>query len=247
MILALLGFGWLSPTQGQEAPPALGVDAYLNSRYVWRSLVFDPDPVLQTDVWMQVRGITLTFWGNLDLTDADGQFSGQFNEWDTFLETAFCNCGGLTLGGGLYYNSFPGSSGWGSSTAEIGGWVSGSSLPAAPTVAAFWDVWQLHGVYANLSLSQTLPAGPGTFCFTTSTGWGDERHNRWSGLSDAGGWLDFQAGVNYCLPLQSWLTLTPGVQYSALLQKDIREYYDQSGVQADGLIFSLSVSSVLAP
>ena len=48
-----------------------GVDLPVNSKYMWRGLELDEDPVFQPDVWVKYAGFSLTIWGGLELTDAN--------------------------------------------------------------------------------------------------------------------------------------------------------------------------------
>ncbi|MFH1735792.1 MAG: hypothetical protein ABIE92_13885, partial [bacterium] len=135
-------------------------------------MVFDEDPVLQTDFWMQAHGITMIFWGNCDLTDDDGKYQGQFNEWDVYITFPLKNFGPLSLGGELDYLNFPSSSGMGgASTSEISAWLSGSFI-GSPNLQIYWDVWQYHGIYANVSFSHSFDLMMGNLSLSTALGWG---------------------------------------------------------------------------
>ena len=231
----------IAKAQNKEKPLA-GGDLSLYSKYVWRGLVFDEDPVLQPDFWMQAYGITMIFWGNMDLTDQDGEYLGQFNEWDTFIDFSLGSYGAMIFGGGLYYLNFPSSSGEeGPSTAEVSAWISGD-ITGSPALTIYWDIWQYHGIYANLNLSHGINFGPGNLSVSSSLGWGDAKHNLQSGVADAGGWLDFQVDASYSFMIHRMVTLIPAMHYSTILQDDIRDEYSKAGVNADGFFFSVSAS-----
>ena len=226
-------------TAAQDRPGAqLGIDLSLCSKYVWRGLVFDEDLVLQPDIWLQGYGITMTFWGNMDLTDPDGNYEGQFNEWDTMIDFPLPGVGPVSFSGELWYGSFPNSSGQGSSTAELLLWASGD-LIGSPTIGVYWDIWQLHGIYVDMSLSHAAALGAGNLFLSTGMGWGDERHNRWSSVENAEGWLDFRIETEYAATIYPNLTLFPGIHYSRIIQEDIRRYYDDVGIEASNLFFSI--------
>lgn len=243
-ILVLLVFS--TSAQPGENQAQVGADLAFYSKYIWRGMVWDEDPVLQPDLWMTVSRLTMTFWGNMDLTRSNGDFEGQFNEWDTFITADVYSGKIVEVGGGIYYNSFPTSSGSGTSTAEVAGQLT-VHVPGSPTIAAYWDIWQLHGVYLNFGFSQELQIGAGTLSTLAACGWGDARHNLWSGVPEAGGWLDAQACVTYSLPVKAWLSLTPGIQYDALLQQRIRNSYRNQGVQWSGLIATLNAAITVNP
>jgi hypothetical protein len=240
-IIALLLLYVPAAAQPSENQAQVGADLSFYSKYIWRGMVWDEEPVLQPDLWMTVGRLTMTFWGSMDLTDSGGDFEGQFNEWDGYIDVDLGALGPLTFGSGLSYLNFFAPSGVGSSTTEI----SASAIVniiGNPTLTAYWDIWQYHGVYANMSLSHDIAVGPSALSLSLSAGWGDHRHNGISGAIADGGLLDFQAGAAYPISLGAFLTLTPSIQYSALLQDDVRRYYDDSGISPDNWFFALNAA-----
>lgn len=235
----LLIFGRAESQEGNQ--PVMGVDLGLYSRYIWRGLVYDQDPVLQPDIWMSAGRVTLCFWGSHDLTDEDGKYPGNYHEWDVFLDVILADLGLWSLTAELFYGSFPTSSGIGSSTAEIGLFVTGH-VSGSPMLQVYWDIWQLHGIYVNYSLSHAFSLGPGMLSGYASLGWGDNRHNLWSNVDDAGGLLDTQIDLKYDIEAYPNLTVTPGVHFSAILQEDIRDAYEAVELDASNLFFSLSLA-----
>ena len=231
--------------QGEDAPEALaGGDLGLYSRYVWRGMVFDDKPVLQTDLWMQIHGISMVFWGNMSLTDESDDFEGQFNEWDVYISFPIKSIEFLTLGAEIDYLSFPSASGvQGASTAEVSAWLSGSVL-TSPRLQIFWDVWQYHGLYCNFSLSHELKFGPGLLDLKTGLGWGNDAHNIQAGVVEAGGLLDLQTAAQYLISISKAFSITPGILFTSLLQRDIRDSYGAAGFDADNLLIYLNASIV---
>jgi hypothetical protein len=220
----------------------MGVDLGIYSRYIWRGLVYDEDPVLQPDIWMSVKGITLCFWGSYDLTGEDGKFPGDYHEWDVFIDAQLGQLGPWSITGELFYGSFPTSSGAGSSTAEIGVIVSGN----VSTLRFFWDIWQLHGVFIDYSVSHGVTLGRGILTGNATLGWGDDRHNLWSGVEGAAGFLNAQLDVSYALDINPYLTVTPAVHYSEILKINITSYYSATGRNPSNLFFSLNLAYTVA-
>jgi hypothetical protein len=231
--------------RGEEPPQALlGGDLGLYSRYVWRGMVFDDKPVLQADLWMEAHGISMVFWGNMSLIDETDDFEGQFNEWDVYIAFPIKSIESLTFGAEIDYLSFPSASGTqGASTAEVSGWISGN-VAATPRLQVFWDIWQYHGLYANLSLSHELEIGSGLLNMEGGLGWGDDRHNSQAGVPEAGGLLDLFTHATYTLPVSKTLSITPGVHFTGILQSDIRDSYEVMDFDADNLFISLNASMV---
>jgi hypothetical protein len=229
--------------QGEDTPDALiGGNLGVYSRYVWRGIQFDDKPVLQTDLWMEVHGISAVFWGNMSLTDESDEFEGQFNEWDVYISFPVKSVEYLTLGGEIDYLSFPSSSGaQGASTAEVSAWISGNIL-TSPKLQVFWDVWQYHGLYANLSLSHGIEFGPGLLNMCGGIGWGNDEHNVQAGVPQAGGLLDMLVQATYIMPISEALSITPGINFSSILQGDIRDSYKAAEISTDNLFVSLNAS-----
>lgn len=232
----LLIFGRADAQEGNQ--PVMGVDLGLYSKYIWRGLVYDEDPVLQPDIWISTGRVMLCFWGSHDLTDEGGKYPGNYHEWDVFLDVILADFGLWSLTGELFYGSFPTSSGIGSSTAEIGLFINGNFT----SLQAYWDIWQLHGIYVNYNLSYAFNLGPGMLSGYVGLGWGNNRHNLWSGVDNAGGLLDAQIDLQYDIEAYPNLTVTPGVHYSELLQSNIRSYYSFAGLNPSNLFFSLSLA-----
>jgi len=90
-----------------------------------------------------------------------------------------------------------------------------------------------------MSLSHDVALGPSALSLSLSSGWGDHRHNAISGAIANGGLLDFQAGAAYPISLGAFLTLTPSIQYSALLQDNVRRYYDDCGIDTNNWFFAV--------
>jgi hypothetical protein len=222
----------------------IGTDLNLQNNYLWRGIVFDEGPVMQTDLWMSVQGVTMVFWGNCDLTDEKGGFQGQYNEWDVFITFPLKSFGPIAAGVELDYLSFPSPSGMeGAVTSEVSVWFTADAV-VSPKLQIFRDIWAWHGVYGNLILNHARQIGPGALSLWSAIGYGDERHNRQAGMEDAGGWLDFTAGLKVDFNPHPNLTLTPGLQYVTLLQKDLRNAYDETGIESSRITISFNIGII---
>jgi hypothetical protein len=242
--IALVCFsGFLS---AQEDPiSGIGVDAGLYNNYVWRGLVFDENPVLQTDLWMWVHGVTMIFWGNCDLTDQDDDFEGQFNEWDVYITFPIKHFGSFQFGGELDYLSFPSSSGMeGAATSEISLWCD-ADLPGYPRLQVFWDIWAWHGIYANLNAYHSVTLGSNALLLSSGIGWGDENHNRQTGADAGSGFLDFHVGMSYDFIYNDRFSVTPKVQFTTLLNGDVRDLYDSNDIEPSRFSISLNAAYTL--
>jgi hypothetical protein len=170
--LALLSLGAVMPAAAQDA--TIGIDAGLNSNYNWRGLSLANKPVLQPDVWLSVYGFTGGVWASMELMKCDGT--------NDICETG---AGGTGTRTGIaeidywleYGRSFAGASakvGWvaytynknnlylnnAANTSEIYGQVSLSNLPITPTLAAWYDIDKIKGLYVQGSVVYGVKASP---------------------------------------------------------------------------------------
>lgn len=166
--LALLALGAAVPAAAQDA--SIGIDVGLNSNYNWRGLSLTNKPVLQPDVWLSVYGLTAGAWvnfepskydGSNDLSETGGARSG-IAEIDYWLEygrsfgTANAKVGWVAytynknnLGIDNTFN-----------TSEIYGQVSLSGMPVTPTLAAWYDIDNVKGLYVQGQLVYGIAASP---------------------------------------------------------------------------------------
>ena len=56
--------GPMTASSGAEKAISLGVEADMNSQYIWRGIVFESSPVIQPSVWVSVRSLTLSVWNS---------------------------------------------------------------------------------------------------------------------------------------------------------------------------------------
>lgn len=222
----------------------IGGDLGVYSRYVWRGIQFDDKPVLQADLWVEVHGISMVFWGNMSLTDGDDEFEGQFNEWDVYISFPVESTEYLKFGGEIDYLSFPTSSGVaGVNTAEVSAWIS-AKIQTSPRIQIFWDVWQYHGIYAQISLSHELAFGPGQLTLDGGLGWGNDNHNIQAGVSGAGGLMDLLLITRYNVPISSTFSIMPGINFTSILNSEIRDDYEINEYESDNLSVFLNASIV---
>lgn len=163
---------------GSAAPAAaqteFGITASFYSAYVWRGLSLTNKPVLQPDVSLSLplggASLTLGGWSNVELGAYDGEdditqgggTSFNLSEFDPYAEIGF-NAGKaeLTLGGiGYIYpndDNAPISSD--ANTWEVYGKV-GLDVPLSPSLAVYYDVSKVKGLYVEGSISHDIPLGP---------------------------------------------------------------------------------------
>jgi uncharacterized protein (TIGR02001 family) len=189
------------------------------SKYIWRGQNITDDWVFQPGVTVSYGGLTGGIWGNLDLTDENGE-RGEFIEYDYHLD--YSGQINETIGysvGGIYY-SFPG----GDATTELY-WGLNFDVPARPAVTVYHDIDEVDGTYAAFSVGHSfkdlgnLPLG---IDLGASVGWGSSSYNRFYWELDGSESNDLTLSVAFPFEVGG-ITVTRSIHYVALLGGNVRD------------------------
>ncbi len=169
--LALVGTVGATPMHAQAT---LGADMGLFSSYVWRGLSLTNKPVAQPDLYVTFpagkASVTLGGWANLDLgkydnanndiSESGGTSAFNFAEFDPWAEVSFPVGAKTTLTTGATAYIYPNKLGLTSdfNTVEIYG-KAAFAVPLSPKLAVWYDVDKVKGLYAEGSISHSLPLG----------------------------------------------------------------------------------------
>lgn len=166
------------------AQTEFGIDASVFSSYVWRGITLTSKPVLEPDAWLSFpigsASLTVGAWGNVELgsyDDADdvtqgGGTSLNLSEVDPYAEIGFsAGKASLTVGGTayIYPNDDTAPANSDINTVEIYGKAS-LDAPLAPSIAVYYDVDKVKGLYLEGSLSKGFPLGASTLNLTATAG-----------------------------------------------------------------------------
>jgi len=201
------------------AQTELGITAGFYSAYVWRGLSLTNKPVLQPDINLSfpLGGASLTVggWGNVELgayDDAEDDISqgggASFNltEFDPYAEIGFtAGKAELAIGGVGYI--YPNDEGATSdfNTWEVYGKI-GLDAPLAPSLAAYYDIDKIKGLYIEGSLSHDIPLGPKALTIGALAGW-----NLSQGPNDD----DPDEGVNFADKGITHVDLSASIEFGA--------------------------------
>ena len=202
------------------------------SKYIWRGQNLNDKSVFQPSFSVSKSGFTANIWGNLELTDSR-EHSGEFTEFDYGLDYSapVPEVNGISFSIGVLYYDFPNTSE--KPTTEVYGGLN-FDLPLAPYVKWYRDTQVNNGSYVQLGIGHTIEKlyefSDKCYCglqIGSSIGYGSSRYNRvyldtegWK-LND---WTSF-ASLPFCL--DSWI-IKPSINYSTMLNKDIREANEHS-------------------
>jgi uncharacterized protein (TIGR02001 family) len=198
--------------------------ADFNSKYVWRGQNLVDDWVLQPGFSATMYGFTLGVWGNVDMTDENGE-EWEFTEVDYSVDYSADLVEGVSYSLGYIYYAFPQGS---NDTYEFYGGL-GFDTILSPSVTWYYDADEADGSYVAfglghsieeiVKLSEDLPVG---MDIGLNIGWADSDYNEYYwGVSDDG-FNDLTVSVGFPIEISGW-SFTPSVSYVKLLDSDIRK------------------------
>ncbi|MFW6163887.1 MAG: TorF family putative porin [Planctomycetota bacterium] len=230
VVLATLAGGARGEEPRPEQPPAevpagaskdwsVELDLTYNSHYVWRGLNFTDDPVFQPSVTFAWKGLSVNAWGNMDLTDVNGN-NDEFNEVDLTVDYSG-GVGKLAYSVGLIRYHFPNTPFPG--TTEVYGSL-GLDVPLSPTLTVYYDCDEADGAYATVGVGHTfadlvtLSEACSVSCEIGATvACADEDYNAfYFGVADAA-LVDAVLSVSFPVTVHEHITVTPAAHYSNIL------------------------------
>jgi hypothetical protein len=243
-ILVALSFVMLTGNQTLKAEDGLSVGTSVDflSKYVWRGQNVVDDWVMQPGANVSYKGVTASFWGNLDLTD-ENEHQGQFSEIDLTLDYSD-KVPGFDLVNyslGVINYDFP-VSGGANNTWEIYGGL-GLDIPANPSVKVYHDVDEVDGTYVSFGIGHSfenlieLDPGVGVgLDLSASIGWGSASYNKFYWGPDKSELNDLILSAAFPFEVAGF-TVTPRVNYITLMGDDIREpnTYGQNDIWVAGV------------
>ena len=228
------------------AAEGVGIDvtADVYGKYVWRGQVLNDDHAFQPGISMTLDKFTAGIWGSLDTTDYNGQ-SGEFIEYDYYLDYTTSIADGVDLSVGVIYYYFPG----GEDTTEVYAGL-GFDLPLSPSVTLYYDMDEVESTYVSFAVGHSVdtigelaPDVPVGMEIGASVGWGSQSYNEfyWGAPADDSAFNDLVVSVAFPMTFGGW-TVAPSVNYVTLLDSDVRKT-DAYATDSDYLFTGISVST----
>ncbi len=220
--------------------PTLAIDTGFFNKYVWRGIVLTDDPVMQPALTVDWFGFSLNIWGNMDLTGVNDN-RGQFNEVDFTLSYAH-QFGPVEASIGVVHYYFPNTAF--DQTTEV---FAGLALPdvlLSPSVTAYFDVDEADGWYVSADVGHSFELPPlfGRFdCsldLTGGLGFASSKHNDFYFGVDESGWNDFHSSVSLPVKLNHWLTVTPLVSFTSVIDSSLR----RAVVDDDNVVYGVNLT-----
>lgn len=206
----------------EGVPFSLGMDNAFLSKYVWRGLNVTDDPVWQPAVWASYKNFTLNVWGNMDLTDINGN-DGEFNEVDITVDYSW-NWDKVHCSVGAIRYEFPNTAFKG--TTEAYGAV-GYDMLLQPTVSVYYDFDEADGFYGTLGVAHSFEipkiVEPVSMSLDLSAKIGVATKN-WNNFyygADHTAFVDFVTSASLPVAIGDNVTIAPTISYSTVVDKTL--------------------------
>jgi len=255
-LVVMLGVVALVGSSVLKAGDGVSVEASADffNKYIWRGQNLVDDWVFQPGASVSYRGLSASFWGNLDMTDENGS-NGEFSEIDLTLDYSgqFPDIDMLGYSVGMINYDFP-VNGAADDTTEVYGGLS-LDVPASPSVTFYRDVDEAKdGMYISVgvghSFENVFELCPDTLVgvdIGATLGWGNTAYNRfyWGSTPDGstiGGQAnDLVLSVGFPFELAG-LSFTASVNYITLVGDDIRKTDTYGRSKDDNLVAGIGFS-----
>jgi len=226
-IVALLLFVLVTPAM---AAIEVEGDAYINysSMYLWRGFdLSDSDPVMQGGMDLSFKGLTLSYWSNLDLD------SGEINETDITIDYSFDPSELVSVSVGNIFYSLEGLE----DTNELYLGVTLNTI-LAPTLTLYYDYDEADetGLFYTFSVGHDLELSE---ALTLSLG-GLVSYNQESdyAIGDYDDWHNYELSASADYALTDQISLSPAVVFSDSISDDADDVIDDEFMA--GLTLTLS-------
>lgn len=204
------------------------------SKYIWRGQNLSDDPVFQPGLTVSSGNLSVSVWGNMDLTSINGN-DGDFSELDYSLDySGSTGIEGLAYSIGLIYYDFPGTAVPDTTELYLG---FSPEAPLNPSLAIYHDVDEAEGSYISLAFAHNVErigelfGSPVAMELGASLGWGSGSYNKYYWGTDQSKLNDLTLSASF--PFEAaGLTVVPSLNYVTLLSDDIRAT-DAYGTDSD--------------
>ena len=248
LILAF-SLGVFGPARAEEKTKwKADFDLTFNTKYVWRGILLVDDPVLQPSANFNYGGFTFNVWGNFETTDVNdygephGSGKNKFTEIDLTAEYAF-TLGDFSIPVGVIHYLFPNTGV--DATTELYAGVSYDWI-VSPSLTFYQDVDEAHGQYilAGLDFSHDFPAfnklvsaGIG---LSAGVAYASSDYNEFYFGVDEAAFSDWNIGLTLPVAIGKYLTVTPAVTYTALIDSKLKDTTENDSNTYFGVSFTVS-------
>lgn len=214
VIICVIAIGCMVTAVMAQDEPA-GVSNSLSvayaSKYIWRGIVLNPEPVMQPSLTLNLpSGLSYNYWTSCNLQDSSAGVAGRVIETDHTLNYPV-KLGQYGVNVGYVYYSFP-TIGTHSTSEVYAATCFGGKFN--PTISVNYDVDQTKGTYCSLGASYScgIPfvRTVKNLGLSVKVGFGDGNHNAGNyGISNKAALTDVSVGATTEFALGGKFTLIP--------------------------------------
>jgi len=208
------------------------------SRFVWRGDMWTDDPVFWKIATIRYKGFRAYNFFNIDLTDInDDKF--QFNEYDYILDYTF-SFDSFSVAPGVLHFSSP--TDFFEPTTKITLQIK-THLPLNPGLRIRIDPEKSRGSYIILDTAHRLSLNKAIkhIDFYGSLGASQPRYY-WKGLKNRLALTDVLLGIGIPLDIEKGMSLTPLVEFTALLGSHLRDGIEAKGRDTEAFTYGITLS-----
>jgi len=214
----------------------------VKSAFVWRGEVINDEPVISPYVGLHASGWKLSVLGSWDLTSVEN--SADDSRVDATLEYfAERNRQLFSFGSVAYINHDDGSGENGDTFEAFFSYR--VDVPTLPSLTVYYDFGEIDGFYATFSLAHSFPLVAERLALDLGTAVGaadkdyaagvftlsEDSSRGFDGFTpDAASFVDLNVTADLPIELGEQFTLMPGVKYMRVIDSDIRDALDASGL-----------------
>jgi len=214
------------------------LDVVYVSKYVWRGIPQTNKGAVQPSLTLShPSGLSYNFWASRDVD------SGKFTEHDHTLNYSW-NTGKVGVNGGLVYYAFPNTPFV--NTAEVYA-VACFQGPLSHSVSINYDINEAHGLYVSLTggYACSLPwrkAAPANLNLSARLSFSSANYNRFWFGKDKTALSDLFLSASVPISVGNATSLTPSLGYYTVIDSDLRDALEGSGLKANNLVGCLTIS-----
>lgn len=200
-----------------------GIEADLNSKYIWRSLAWSEGLVLQPSFWTGTGGWSFTLWSNYVLNNEE--YRHKFNEIDLRLGYEF-DMGDFTIGTAVNIYTYPNQDAiFSPTTAEFELLVAYTMGSFTFETTHFIDVWDNKGGWVGeIGVEyENAVSGSLTLAAAARVIFANTKFNEYYipvGKAAVNA-LVLEAGLSYSLP--GGFYIRPHLEWNTLLDKEVKD------------------------
>lgn len=225
--------------QTQGAAVTWGAESDFNYRYLWQGIAYSSGPVMQPEVWVSSRGLTLTIWGNEVLNNEARR--GKLTEYSVGLGYSRTWSGWTVEPSYERWVNVPADADNGPNTGVAILRISHAAGPVSFFTTQNVDIQSYRGAYwGDAGVSWEKPVDRFTLASSASVGWASAGFNA-AYFGPAENALDLvSADFSATLPIRTHFYMRPHFEFSRIADAQLRRSGNLLPLWNAGLAFGFS-------